>query len=57
MVGCMCGTSLSMAPATLIGQMCEIVDLDGPLLLATDRTPSLKYKNGIMSMPEKALWG
>jgi L-Ala-D/L-Glu epimerase len=39
MVGCMLATSLAMAPAMLVGQLADIVDLDGPLLLARDREP------------------
>ena len=42
MVGCMLGTSLAMAPAALIGQSCEFVDLDGPYLLQRDRDPALQ---------------
>jgi L-alanine-DL-glutamate epimerase-like enolase superfamily enzyme len=57
MAGCMVGTSLSMAPAALIGQMAEFVDLDGPLLLARDRTPGLVYEGSTMLPPESALWG
>ncbi len=38
MVGCMVGTSLAMAPAVLLAQGADFVDLDGPLLLARDRT-------------------
>jgi L-alanine-DL-glutamate epimerase-like enolase superfamily enzyme len=40
MVGCMVGTSLAMAPAVVLGQLADIVDLDGPLLLDRDRTPA-----------------
>ncbi len=40
MVGCMVGTSLAMAPAVLLAQGAEFADLDGPLLLARDRTPA-----------------
>ncbi len=57
MVGCMVGTSLSMAPAFLVAQMADFVDLDGPLLLAADRDPGIAYKDGIMQPPLKALWG
>ncbi len=57
MVGCMGGTSLSMAPAFVLGQICELVDLDGPVLLAKDRTPSVVYDDAghVFSPPE--LWG
>lgn len=43
MVGCMVGSSLAMAPATLVAQGAEVVDLDGPLLLAEDRDEPLIF--------------
>jgi L-alanine-DL-glutamate epimerase-like enolase superfamily enzyme len=46
MVGNMVGTSLAMAPAFVLGQLCDVVDLDGPIFLAEDRTPSMTYTNG-----------
>jgi len=57
MVGCMVGTSLAMAPAVLLAQDAEFVDLDGPLLLARDRVPGLLYKGAFVSPPEPDLWG
>lgn len=57
MIGCMVGTSLAMAPAVLLAQGADFVDLDGPLLLARDRTPGLAYENSFVSPPETALWG
>lgn len=57
MAGCMVGTSLAMAPAALIGQMAAFVDLDGPLLLATDRAPGLVYEGSTLLPPPPALWG
>jgi L-alanine-DL-glutamate epimerase-like enolase superfamily enzyme len=57
MVGCMVGTSLSMAPAFLVAQMADFVDLDGPLLLAADRDSGISYKDGLMQPPLKTLWG
>jgi L-Ala-D/L-Glu epimerase len=56
MVGNMIGTSLAMAPSFLLGQLCSVVDLDGPIFLAEDRTPSVCYRNGMMECPE-AIWG
>ncbi|PWG16852.1 N-acetyl-D-Glu racemase DgcA [Salibaculum griseiflavum] len=57
MVGCMVGSSLAMAPAVLVAQGAEIVDLDGPLLLAEDRDPPLDYgKAGVHPAPPD-LWG
>jgi L-alanine-DL-glutamate epimerase-like enolase superfamily enzyme len=46
MVGNMVGTSLAMAPAFVVGQLCDIVDLDGPVFLAVDREPGLTYERG-----------
>ena len=56
MVGNMVGSSLAMAPAFVLGQGCDIVDLDGPTFLAEDRTPSVTYQDGtITAGPE--VWG
>ncbi len=57
MVGCMVGTSLAMAPAVLLAQDADFVDLDGPLLLARDRSPGLTYRGSLVSPPDAALWG
>ncbi|MCQ0986688.1 N-acetyl-D-Glu racemase DgcA [Jiella marina] len=57
MVGCMVGTSLAMAPAVLLAQHAEFVDLDGPLLLARDRHHPLVYSRSMVSPPEPKLWG
>lgn len=57
MVGCMVGTSLAMAPAVLLAQDADFVDLDGPLLLARDRSPGLVYEGSLVSAPDAALWG
>jgi L-alanine-DL-glutamate epimerase-like enolase superfamily enzyme len=57
MVGCMVGTSLAMAPAVLLAQGADYVDLDGPLLLARDRTPGLAYEGSLVPPPLSALWG
>lgn len=57
MVGCMVGSSLAMAPAVLVAQGAEVVDLDGPLLLAEDRVPALHYDEKGAHPPLSALWG
>ncbi|MBB3399260.1 MULTISPECIES: N-acetyl-D-Glu racemase DgcA [unclassified Rhizobium] len=57
MVGCMVGTSLAMAPAVLLAQGVDFVDLDGPLLLARDREPGLRYAASLVWPPDAALWG
>ena len=56
MVGNMTGTSWAQAPACLIGQRCDVVDLDGPLLLAEDREPGVRYENGHVHC-DAAVWG
>ncbi len=56
MVGNMIGTSLAMAPAFVLAQLCDVVDLDGPTFLATDRAPTVSYNDGdIWAGPE--VWG
>ncbi len=57
MIGCMVGTSLAMAPATLLAQGAQITDLDGPLLLARDRTAPLRYDGRGVYPPTAELWG
>lgn len=57
MVGCMVGTSLSMAPAFVVAQQAQIVDLDGPLLLASDRECACHYQASFMHIPSPQLWG
>lgn len=56
MVGNMTGTSLAMAPAFLVGQLCKVVDLDGPIFLREDRARRLRYERGNVWCPEE-LWG
>ena len=57
MVGCMVGTSLAMAPAVLLAQDAEFVDLDGPLLLAADRPCGLVFEGSLLHPPRPELWG
>jgi L-alanine-DL-glutamate epimerase-like enolase superfamily enzyme len=57
MVGSMVATSLAAAPALLLGGFADWVDLDGPLLLARDRTPGLSIKDGWISPADPNLWG
>ena len=57
MVGNMCGTSLGMAPAFLIGQRCRYVDLDGPLLQRGDRDTPMRYEGAWVQAPAAPLWG
>ncbi len=57
MVGCMGGTSLSMAPSHVIAQLCDFVDIDGPLLIKEDRPGGLIYDQGMASLPATPFWG
>lgn len=57
MVGCMVGSSLAMAPAMLLAHHAAYVDLDGPLLLARDREPALRYAGSTAYPPPPELWG
>ncbi len=57
MVGCMVGSSLAMAPATLVAQGAMVTDLDGPLLLAEDRDTALKFDADGVHPPLATLWG
>jgi L-alanine-DL-glutamate epimerase-like enolase superfamily enzyme len=57
MVGCMTGTSLATAPALLVASLADYVDLDGPLLLASDRDPPVPYHQAVISPAPAGLWG
>lgn len=57
MVGCMVAGSLSMAPAVLLGQVADLIDLDGPLWLEKDIAHKLRYTDGYVSPPSRDLWG
>lgn len=56
-VGNMLGSSLAMAPAFIIAQHSQWVDLDGPLLQSEDVQPAIKYHHSLMSAPDVQLWG
>lgn len=58
MVGCMVTGSIGMAPGMVLAQLCEVVDLDGPLLQAEDWADPIRYdRTGVMTWPSVALWG
>lgn len=57
MVGCMIGSSLAMAPAVLVAQGVDFVDLDGPLLLSEDRQTPILFEGSTMYPASAALWG
>jgi L-alanine-DL-glutamate epimerase-like enolase superfamily enzyme len=56
MVGNMIGSSLAMAPAFVVGQRCDIIDLDGPTFLVSDRHPAVTYRDGTIWCPQE-IWG
>jgi L-alanine-DL-glutamate epimerase-like enolase superfamily enzyme len=56
MVGNMIGSSLAMAPAFVVGQRCDIIDLDGPTFLVCDRAPAVTYRDGTIWCPQE-IWG
>jgi L-alanine-DL-glutamate epimerase-like enolase superfamily enzyme len=56
MVGNMVGTSLAMAPAWILGQVCDINDLDGTLFISRDRVPAMVFEHGMVSYPDRG-WG
>lgn len=57
MVGCMCGSSLAMAPHHVVAQLADYADIDGPLLMKNDRFGGLIYDHGMVSVPAKRFWG
>jgi len=57
MVGSMVSTSLSIAPALLVAQSADWVDLDGALLLARDRVPALRREGALLHPADPRLWG
>ena len=57
MVGNMLGSSLAMAPALVVAQGADFVDLDGPLWQQADVQPTLAIEGGCIQPPEPTLWG
>ncbi len=57
MVGGVISTSLGIAPALLVAQQADIVDLDGPLRLAVDRAAGLRYDGSTICPADPKLWG
>ncbi|RCS30664.1 dipeptide epimerase [Rhodanobacter denitrificans] len=56
MVGNMGGSSLSMGPAFVLGSLCSVVDLDGPMFIKADREPGVSYRDGRIWCPD-GIWG
>lgn len=57
MTGCMVASSLAMAPAFVIAQSSDFVDLDGPVFLTEDTPNGFAFHEGVMSMPTEFKWG
>jgi len=57
MVGCMGGSSLAMAPSVMLGWLCDLADVDGPLLQKRDRLAGIRFDRGQVSTFGPALWG
>lgn len=57
MVGNMVGTSLAMAPSFVVAQLCDFVDIDGPLLLRYDHPDGLVYDRGVVRVFDRHFWG
>lgn len=57
MMGCMGGSSLSMAPAFIVGQLCSVIDLDGPSLAVSDVPHAMRHDGDRLFPPETSLWG
>jgi hypothetical protein len=57
MVGNMVGTSLGMTPSFVVAQLCDFVDIDGPLLLKYDHPLGLEYNKGVVQGIDPRLWG
>ncbi|WEK00839.1 MAG: dipeptide epimerase [Candidatus Sphingomonas phytovorans] len=56
MVGCMVCSSLGIAPGFVLGQFCDLSDLDGPIFLKKDRSPATVYRDGTVWCDD-AIWG
>ncbi|MFK7793082.1 MAG: N-acetyl-D-Glu racemase DgcA [Devosiaceae bacterium] len=56
-IGCMMGSSLGMAPATLLTHDADYIDLDAPLLLDEDREHALTFEGSTLFPPSRSLWG
>lgn len=57
MLGCMVCTSLSIAPAMLLAYQAQIIDLDGPLLLAKDHPDGIRQEGNKIVGPKSSFWG
>jgi L-alanine-DL-glutamate epimerase-like enolase superfamily enzyme len=56
MVGNMAGSVMAAAPGFVLGQLCDVVDLDGPYFLADDSAGAEIYSEGMITV-SSGLWG
>jgi L-alanine-DL-glutamate epimerase-like enolase superfamily enzyme len=56
MVGCMFSGGLATATGFVLGQLCDVVDLDGPISLVSDVSPTVDYTGGLLFSPPE-VWG
>ena len=52
MLGCDLDSGIAMSAGAALAPLCDFVDLDGPLLLAEDPHPSVRYERGLMIPPD-----
>jgi L-alanine-DL-glutamate epimerase-like enolase superfamily enzyme len=57
MVGCMIGTGVAMAPAYVVASLCEIVDLDAPLVVNDPADARLRHDGRLLHIFQTDLWG
>jgi L-alanine-DL-glutamate epimerase-like enolase superfamily enzyme len=52
MLGCDLDSGIAMGAAAALAPLCDFIDLDGPLLLAEDPHPSVRYERGALLLPD-----
>lgn len=57
MVGCMIGSGLAMAPAYVVASLCDIVDLDAPLIVRDPADARLRHDGRLLHAFHANLWG
>jgi L-Ala-D/L-Glu epimerase len=57
MVGCMLGTGLAIAPAYLVASLCEIVDLDAPLIVNDPIDAGVRHDGSHLHLFGPQTWG
>lgn len=57
MIGCMLGSGLAMAPAYVVASLCEVVDLDAPLIVKDAAHRRLRHDGTRLHRFDSSLWG